>query len=111
MTRRGYKRRYKPSLIDLAILDLLPPEGSHLGLHKLGMTVPGLWETLREKYNDDKLTKSSINGRVVSLSRNKLAVGVPLVPNRAGNGYQITEAGKAMLETHREELKEVKTGD
>jgi len=107
MTPRGWKAKYKPTLVDLAILDLLPPEGSHLGLHKLGMTVPGMWETLREKYNDDKLTKTGVSGRCVSLTRNKLAVGFPLVPHREGYGYQITKAGVEMLETHRKELEEV----
>lgn len=111
MTEKGYRaRNYKPTLIDLAILDLLPPKGSHLGLHKLGMTVPGLWETLREKYSDDKLTKTAVSGRCVSLTRHKLAVGFQLVPHASGYGYQITESGQAMLDKHRYELEEVKTG-
>jgi hypothetical protein len=108
VTPRGYKKNYQPTLIDLALLDLLPPEGSHLGLHQLGMTVPGLWETLREKYGDDALTKSSISGRCVSLSSKKLVVGVTLVPYREGYGYQITEAGAQLLEQHRQKLEEVK---
>jgi hypothetical protein len=110
VTRKNFRRPYQPSLIDLAILDLLPPQGSHLGLHKLGMTVPGLWETLREKYKDDTLTKPGVSGRCLSLTRMKMAVGIMLVPTRDGYGYQITEAGAEMLEKHREELEEVKKG-
>jgi hypothetical protein len=109
-TAEDRKRRWKPTLMDLAILEQLPLEGSALGLHQLGATVPVLVETLKKKYGDDSLTSSMVGGRMTSLKFMGYAAAITLVPVNQGTGWQITEKGKQLLADNEQKLKEVTEG-
>jgi hypothetical protein len=107
-SRRYRQENWRPTLIDLAILKQLPPEGSALGLHMIGATVPAIVAVLRKEYGDDQITSGITGGRLNSMKVMGHVIAVKLIPVSQGLGWQITEKGRQLLAEEGHKLEEVK---
>lgn len=80
--------------MDYAILAELPPEGSVVGYHILGVTAAGITEHLRK--TDASVGASQVGGRLTSLKRLGMVTDVTILPV-GRRGWQITTTGMKAL--------------
>jgi hypothetical protein len=79
--------------IDVAILKLLPAEGTMLAEYiPLGTTSSAIKKRL-----DNVLTAPQVSGRLMALSQMEYVVSVPTMPASKGNGWQRTEKAEKLL--------------
>ena len=92
--------------LDLAILAVLPDEGTRLGFTELGKQVKSITADLNGKLPSGapKVTSASINGRIRMLKQMGCSVSLTVQPVSNGLGWQRTAKGKALLEHEGAEL-------
>jgi hypothetical protein len=79
--------------VDYAILELLPDEGTMLGMYTpLAKRVKAILPKL------DGMTSAQANGRLTSLHRLGLVTPVIVQPVNSGLGWQRTPAGRRLIE-------------
>ena len=83
---------YEPYPLDVAILRLLPEEGSKLGYHHIAATAKALKSVLFAR--DPTVTSAAINGRLRTLKAVGLVMSVRVLPAGGGAGWQVTQRGR-----------------
>lgn len=85
--------------VDEPILAAMPPEGSRLGYHVLGSTVKMIVDRMNEGVEKEaQMTTGIVAQRITRWLRpNGMVVEVKVHGAGGSKGYQITQAGQAML--------------
>jgi hypothetical protein len=93
--------KFEPLPLDIAILSLLPVEGTKKGQY--------LWDAPRvgelvKKLGGGGLTSNNVGGRIRLLRAHGLVVEKPVLGSNRGLGWQRTDAGTLFFMGHRSEM-------
>jgi hypothetical protein len=95
-------------LVDLALLKMLPKEGSKIGRYK-DKALPA--RELHRRLGDPDITPSQVSGRISSLRQLGLITDVRIFPTSVGRGWQITKEGEGVLKRHGDKLADVESSN
>jgi hypothetical protein len=98
----GTGRYYEPHPVDLAVLEMLPAEGTMFGWHVIAIPASGLLRRLNETVpKEGQLKMSELTGRLVAMKAANLVVIATLmgeISRKSGtqHGWQRTKKGEAL---------------